>query len=67
MPFESMLYQQLVEPKHVVLSDGKRNTVSVVHLNARSLMSKIDQLSSFLDEFTFNFNILMVTETWFTQ
>lgn len=61
-----MLYQQLVEPKHVVLSHKKRNTFSVVHINARFLMNKIDQLSSFLDEFSFNFNILMVTETWVT-
>lgn len=66
MPDTRMLYQQLVEPKHVELSREKRNTVSVIHLNARSLINKIDQLTSFLDEFCFNFSILMITETWFT-
>lgn len=39
---------------------------SCLHLNIRSARHKEDELSVFLDEFTFEFDAVMLTETWYT-
>ena len=40
------------------------NNLSILHLNARSLVNKIDNVINFLDELSFEFTVLAITETW---
>lgn len=40
---------------------------SVLHLNVRSARNKSDELGIFLNDFGFSFDVIMLTETWFTQ
>lgn len=39
---------------------------SIMHLNARSARNKHDDITTFLDEFSFKFDIIMISETWYT-
>lgn len=39
---------------------------SLFHLNAQSLRNKFDQLDAFLQSFDFSFDVIMLTETWYT-
>lgn len=48
----------------------KRQTdipLSFFHLNVQSLSNKFDELSIFLNEFCFCFDLIMLTETWFSH
>lgn len=40
---------------------------SVLHLNVRSARNKSDELGILLSDFGFSFDVIMLTETWFTQ
>lgn len=44
-----------------------KNFLSALHVNARSIRSKIDDISIFLDTAAINFDMLMFTETWLTD
>lgn len=60
-------------PKYYNVSDIKsccpRNTnlLSALHVNARSIRSKIDDISIFLETAAVNFDMLMFSETWLTD
>lgn len=38
---------------------------SVLHLNTRSALNKEDSIAQFLGQFSFQFKIIMFTETWY--
>uniref|UniRef100_A0A672HNX1 Reverse transcriptase domain-containing protein n=1 Tax=Salarias fasciatus TaxID=181472 RepID=A0A672HNX1_SALFA len=41
------------------------DTLSIIHVNSRSLYSKLAEMNEYLNNFKKNFNIIAVTETWF--
>lgn len=43
-----------------------RDKLCCFHLNIRSARHKEDELSAFLNTFSFTFDIIMITETWYT-
>lgn len=43
------------------------NYLKFLHLNAQSAKNKCDEFSMFLSKFSFQFNVIMVTETWYQQ
>lgn len=52
---------------HDVLCSRAKKTTSLIHLNTRSLVKKYDQFVFFLEQFSFRFNAIMLTETWFNS
>lgn len=54
----------LVLPEAVV---KPHNTLSLLHVNARSVCNKKDELMLFFQSFKFKFDIIMLTETWLTN
>lgn len=62
-----MLYQEFVDPESTTLCAPPEKTISIIHLNARSLTNKYDQFTFFLSQFAFRFNIIMLTETLFSS
>ena len=45
----------------------EKNNFSILHINARSLLSKIGQLEILLSEFDHNFSITVISEKWFGE
>lgn len=43
------------------------DSLKCFHLNARSARNKTDELELFFDQFEFSFDIIMLSETWFTD
>ena len=46
-------------------SSNITNKFSIIHLNARSLRNKVDEVECFINAFDMQFDILAFTETWF--
>lgn len=44
-----------------------KSTLSVLHINIQSIRGKEDLLETFLCEFSFKFNAIMLTETWMLE
>ena len=47
--------------------DHKSSNFSVLHLNIRSLLSKIDELSSLLSILEYRFDLIPICETWLSS
>lgn len=60
------MYRQLSLPSEISLPSHVRN-ISAFHVNSRSLAHKQDLLAVFLEEFTFSFDIIMFSETWYQE
>lgn len=58
-----MAYQELAFPHLIAKQDASATTV--LHLNARSACNKSDDIIHFLAQFTFKFNVIMISETWY--
>ena len=41
--------------------------IGIIHINARSVIKHVDDIIFLLDEFTFKFNVIVITETWFRE
>ena len=41
--------------------------ISIIHINARSVIKHVDDIIFLLDECKFKFNIIVITETWFQE
>lgn len=39
--------------------------ISLLHINAQSARNKSDQLAVFLQQFNFQFDVIMLSETWY--
>ena len=50
-----------------MLSDGTSRSFSVISLNIRSLLCKLDELSSLLSLLGGRFDIICIAETWLTS
>lgn len=44
-----------------------KNVFTYFHLNVWSLRNKKDELSVLLDEFVFSFDMIMLTEAWYSS
>lgn len=60
-----MKYRDFVLPHDLKLPDREQSTV--LHFNARSAESKDDDIGYFLKQFSFHFNVIMITETWYSN
>lgn len=49
------------------LSLNSCNIFNIMNFNIRSIINKIDDLSDFLNNFDFKFDIVTITETWLTS
>lgn len=58
-----MDYKELVLPRNVKLEN--KLLQSTLHINARSLLQKEDDIALLLDQFSFEFSTIMMTETWY--
>lgn len=58
-------YHELALPSNVKLPDS--SCESAIHLNARSACNKEDDIVLFLDQFSFSFDIVMLSETWYSN
>lgn len=58
-----MEYKELVLPRNIKLEN--KLLQSALHINARSLLQKEDDIALLLDQFSFEFSTIMVTETWY--
>lgn len=58
-----MEYFDFVLPQNVHLQDTK--LTSVLHFNSRSAVYKSDSISCLLSQFSFRFDVIMISETWF--
>lgn len=58
-----------VSPNDVsnLVTSEKNLNLTCFHLNIRSARNKDDELSIFLNEFAFEFDVIMLTETWYTN
>lgn len=56
-------YRELASPRSI--KDAGRASKSVLHLNARSVVNKKDEISIFLSDFSFKFDIILLSETWY--
>jgi len=43
------------------------STFSVIHINARSIFNKLDDLKIILKSFPFSFSAIAITETWLNE
>ena len=41
--------------------------ISIIHINARSVIKHFDDIIFLLDECKFKFNVIVITETWFQE
>ena len=41
--------------------------ISIIHINARSVIKHCDDIIFLLDECKFKFNVIVITETWFQE
>lgn len=55
--YHEFVFPQNIHPKHLLNS--------ALHMNARSACNKEESITSFLDLFSFKFDIIMITETWY--
>lgn len=55
----------MASPKDIAHQNDSAH-LTFLHCNARSARNKYDELTTFLDEFCFRFDIIMITETWYT-
>lgn len=60
------MYREYSFPSEIALPAHAKN-ISALHVNARSLAYKHDILTMFLAEFTFPFDIIMFSETWYQE
>lgn len=60
-----MKYHDFALPHNLELSNKSQSTV--LHFNARSAEGKDDDISYFLKQFPFHFNVIMITETWYSK
>lgn len=58
-----MTYHELALPQQVKLKYP--NCETALHLNARSVGNKQDEIVLLLKQFSFEFTVLMLTETWY--
>lgn len=58
-----------VSPNDVsnLVTSEKNLNLTCFHLNIRSARNKDDELSIFLNEFAFEFDVIILTETWYTN
>lgn len=54
-------------PKEVglIFTEQTKAPFSLFHLNVQSVRNKFDELNIFLDSFSFRFDVIMLTETWY--
>lgn len=60
-----MAYQELALPCHVKLDYS--SSESVLHINARSVSCKEDEIVLLLQQFSSEFGIIMFSETWYSD
>lgn len=60
-----MLYQEYGLPSDIAVRKQSNDFLSFVHVNARSLAPKQDQVSAFLGGFNLRFDTVMFSETWY--
>ena len=53
--------------QEIIRNDCENNDFSIFHLNIRSAPKKLGRLITYLDVLSFNFTVLGLTETWFTE
>lgn len=58
-----MNYHNLALPQNISLHCRLQKTT--LHLNARSAVGKKDDITCFINQFSFKFDIIMMTETWY--
>lgn len=46
---------------------SKQDNFSVLHYNIRSIGKNLEQLSAYLSQHTFKYDIIAITETWLKQ
>jgi len=65
--FNDKMYYNVID----VNIDNKKNNnnsrLNLMHLNARSLLNKNENLTEFLNQFNFQFDVVGVSETWLTE
>lgn len=57
----------MLTPTKVNAQIKGRNQCSFIHLNIRSARSKEDELYVLFRDFAFNFDFIMLTETWYSN
>lgn len=60
------MYREFSLPSEISLPSHGRN-ISALHVNSRSLAHRQDILAMFLAEFTFSFDVIVFSETWYQQ
>lgn len=62
-----MDYVELVLPEKLSRLLSSQNSTHIFHLNTRSATNKHDSITSFLDQCSVSFDMIMFTETWYQQ
>lgn len=57
-------YHELLLPEEVKNNARMEGSTAVLHLNIRSVKCKTDSFITLLDQFCFQFQIIMLSETW---
>lgn len=67
--FVHMTVTKLCFPSDVrrLFNDKTNKPLSVFHLNVRSARNESDELGILLDDFGFSFDVVMLSETWYSQ
>lgn len=62
-----VFYQEFVQPRSVKLCAWAKKTTYLIHINTGSLVKKYDRFVFLLEQFSFIFNVIMLTEIWFNS
>ena len=53
--------------ENFITSVGRKNGLSLIHVNCRSIRSSFDNLKSFLEKLSFRFDFIAVSESWLSD
>lgn len=64
---ETKICESLIECDSFILSNSGINDVKIFHMNVRSILKNFDTLLAYLSTFSFNFDILILSEAWLRE